>query len=159
MKVYVDLDGVLAAFDQEYARLTGLHWYAQHDLTKEEKWALLYPFPDFFLNLPWTPGAKQMWDYLQPFEPSILSAASSHMPQSRGHKFQWCERELGLVGDRVIIVDNGIEKQHYCTPGDVLVDDFDLNIIQWEKKGGIGVRFTDAHKALHELQQITVREQ
>lgn len=52
------MDGVLAAFDQDYERRTGAKWDHRATWTKEKKWAMLKEHPFFFRDLPWMKGAR-----------------------------------------------------------------------------------------------------
>jgi 5'-nucleotidase len=153
-KIYVDLDGVLADFDGYYTKLTGIGWDQKEQISNDEKWAALAPHPNFFRDLPWIKDAKRLWNFVKDFDTSILSAASSHFPQSKPQKIEWCQRELGLVGDRVIIVDRKREKVPYAKPGSILIDDSQINIDRWNAAGGRGILFWDAITAIRELQQI-----
>ena len=61
--LYFDLDGVLVDFSNTFTRLTGKHYEHDPNMTneqKDEKWALLNDHPNFFLDLPWIPGAQLM---------------------------------------------------------------------------------------------------
>lgn len=154
-EINVDMDGVLTDFDGYYTQLTGCGWPHMMPADKEEKWAALKPFPNFFLDMPWYPGSKDLWNFLVPFQPRILSAASNHVPQSADQKKQWCKRELDLEGDdRVRIVSRKREKVPYAKPGAILIDDSPINIRRWDEAGGMGILFTNVSSTLHELQVI-----
>jgi 5'(3')-deoxyribonucleotidase len=161
--IYFDMDGVLCDFDGEYERLVGNAWgeksiHSRSDrlraLTEEEKnekWALLNPYPNFFLNLPWFPGSKEMLERVRAKvgdeHVGILSAASHHIPQSIEQKHQWLERETPwiLPANRLIVRRKRDKIQHaFCN---MLVDDFDVNTDKWSKAGGMAVLFENAVQA------------
>ena len=47
------------------------------------------------------------------------------------------------------------DKEKFCTGSqDILVDDYEINIEEWTKKGGTGVLFKDAESAEKQLNDI-----
>ena len=86
-RVLFDMDGVLAAFDEDYARRTGATWDHRATWTKAQKWEMLKEHPFFFRDLPWKKGAKAMFQFVQyapnnEYIPGIMSAMSTHIPES-----------------------------------------------------------------------------
>ena len=77
----------------------------------------------------------------------ILSAASHHIPQSIDQKHQWLERETPwiLPANRLVVRRKRDKTLH--ANSNILVDDFDVNINNWVKAGGIGVLFLNAEQA------------
>ena len=98
MIVWFDMDGVLANFDGEYVRLTGCPpWYQDPNSTADQKWERINNFPNFFRDLPWMDGARAMWNFVhfsRVGTSAILSAASSHVRQSKYQKLEWLGREV-----------------------------------------------------------------
>ena len=170
MIVWFDMDGVLADFDGHYMKLTGRPtWYGDAEKTHDEKWNLIMQHPTFFKDLPWVPGARMMYafvEYSKKATAAILSAASGHIKESAEHKYIWLANEIPTLFDpnaglelvpriegTVQIVAHKRDKAAFAKPGDILVDDFDANIDAWRKAGGIGIRFRDAIQAITELQE------
>jgi 5'(3')-deoxyribonucleotidase len=95
-----DLDGVLADFDGEFKRISGLDWgnFSDNtpvDLSKTKKWALIKAQPSFFGILPWVLGAKILWEHINTIcSTFILSAASENVPSSKQEKIDWCKEQL-----------------------------------------------------------------
>lgn len=118
--IYFDMDAVLCDFDGSYEELVG-SWgdkaianrserlRSLSEEEKNEKWAALDPYPNFFLNLPWIKGSKDMLlrvrDKVGVDHIGICSAASHHIPQSTEQKQQWLERETPwiLPANRLIV--------------------------------------------------------
>jgi 5'(3')-deoxyribonucleotidase len=151
MAIYVDLDGVLADFDTHYTACAGVPWKIAENLTKEqkdEKWAAVNSAETFFLDLPLMPGALDLWKFIAPLRPKILSAASRRVPNCRAQKITWCMKHLGIDDEDIIIVAHRSEKKNFCQPGDILIDDRMELIEQWNAAGGIGVLFVNAGDAM-----------
>lgn len=164
--IFVDMDGVLFDFDRHYTALTGiqLDWkdFNSRKVNSEPRagarrqkwWEALEPHPTFYRDLPLMPGALDLWAYLQPYEPCILSAESSHIPQSRQQKIESCAEHLQLTSDRVIIVADRVDKPRYCHPGDLLLDDQFRNIDDWNIEGGYGILFRSAEQAIADVRKV-----
>ena len=106
---------------------------------------------NWWANLGWTKDGKKLWNSIQKYNPIILSSPVG--PNSTKGKKIWCENNLGLIGDRVIIVDDkGIETDNLP----ILIDDRLKSISQIEKVGGIGILHTTGQyqKTLENLNDI-----
>jgi 5'(3')-deoxyribonucleotidase len=131
--VFVDMDGVLADFDGQVDALGRF--------IKE---------PNFFLHLAPLPFARILNKQLAEDEEAreithILSASPNHMGDQA--KRDWLKIYIpNLKEENIIIVRGGIgnkaavEKAKYAK-GNILIDDYTANLIHWESKGGIGIKF------------------
>ena len=153
--IYVDLDMVLVDFEKGFKAISdgvGREEYLEmygHDTL----WALVNTGGvAFWDNLDWMPDGKRLWAYLAPMEPQILSSCSTRNTGKTAiaGKKSWCARELG-PNVVVNLSRSSKDKQNYCSPGDILVDDLKRNIDEWEAKGGIGVHHTDASSSIEKL--------
>lgn len=147
-EVYVDMDGVLADFFGEWARLAGV---PDHRDIKdpESALALVRNAEDFWLNLPKTSHADRLLDMVISAAGSykILSTPLADDARSGPHKIQWVKQNLqGRLPEKVILSHN---KAQYATQPDgtpnILIDDYGVNIRRWEAAGGIGFKHKD-HK-------------
>ncbi|MCD8286046.1 MAG: hypothetical protein LUD50_02315, partial [Clostridia bacterium] len=133
MKVYFDLDNVLAAFQKGGHDLCGITIQDQAHQTKEDEesmWAALRDCPHFYDRLEMMPGAKELWDYaysvLGPECCQILSAVPKEkhgILTATEDKISWCRR---MLAPEVVvhIVHSKQEKKEYCTGADcILIDD------------------------------------
>jgi len=154
--VYVDMDGVLCDFFGA--------WYAilkEKGEIKEarEDWVKIKAYlqnindrekldrdieeyggaEKFFADLPQLPGGKKIIRFLRdhdiPF--AILSSPlGSDVKGSIAGKTKWLEAH-GLGNVKAIFEH---DKYKYAKKGDILVDDYGVNIAKWKNAGGIGIQ-------------------
>jgi tRNA nucleotidyltransferase (CCA-adding enzyme) len=160
-EIYVDMDGVLADFFGEWARLMKVDHFTKIDKEHEIGDALqrIRDTDDFWLRLPVLPQAKELLTLIKNIkgEYNICSTPLADDPNSEKHKRTWVEKNLSFFPPKnVYITDNKPQfaKNADGTPN-ILVDDFGKNVSQWEAAGGIGFKYKD-HKferTAKELQQ------
>ncbi len=155
-EVYVDMDGVLADFFGEWAKLAGVPSFRDIQ-DPENALALVRDTEDFWLNLPKTSNADQLLDTILGVWGSykILSTPLAGDPNSGPHKQQWIKQNLqGRLPSKVILSHN---KSQWATQPDgtpnILIDDYGVNIRAWEAAGGIGIKHKD-HKFQRTMQNI-----
>ena len=148
MKIYVDLDGVLADFSG-YLLTQGLD---VEEATPKEMWKKVNSIPDFYLNLPWDKYGKILWSFVKPYNPTILTGLATSTENSTEHKKAWCARELGPEVPVIVCLKK--EKKNYASPDSILIDDNRQNIKEWIVAGGIGI----CHYGLREGTKETVSE-
>jgi hypothetical protein len=81
----------------------------------------------------------------------ILSSADHLDPMSMQGKYAWCQKNLGLSRDRVILVPRSPDKAKYAGPNAILIDDFWTNVNTWKEHGGLGVLYRGASTAVGEV--------
>jgi hypothetical protein len=148
-KFYLDMDGVLCNFDKKRIEL-GITSYD----FGPEGWEILDKIPHLFYHLEPMPDAFELWEYLKPLNPTILTAIpkKAQLEHAASDKRLWIAKHLG--GDVPVITCYGEEKQNYADREAVLIDDFGRNIGQWIKRGGIGVLHTDTRTTLQILNEL-----
>lgn len=153
-RIYFDLDGVLADFRRGIAVLAGTD--EQHD---DEMWEAVSKVDSFYARLDPLPGALEMFAEAQLLFPGsceILSAPPKPkrgVPDAEKDKREWCERHLG-TGVPVNIAFSE-DKHLYCGgASDVLVDDRESNIADWEAAGGTGILHISPEETLQELRRL-----
>lgn len=147
-EIFVDMDGVLADFFGDWARLAGVSDY-RNITDPESALALVRDAEDFWLNLPKTQHADKLLDLVISAAGSykILSTPLADDPRSGPHKLEWVKQNLqGRLPAEVILSHN--KEQHATQPDgtpNILIDDYGVNIRKWEAAGGIGFKHKD-HK-------------
>lgn len=156
--IFCDMDGVLVDFDKGYEDLTGIstsHANAQGrdgfwDLFKrslEEKGMSEY---EYWANLEWQPGGKELWNYIKKYTPYILTAPSLN-PESREAKSDWVTR---LDGMKKIYFKPAKFKSDFSGKNRILIDDRKDTIDRWNAAGGIGILHTSAEDTIKQLQNL-----
>jgi hypothetical protein len=164
VKVYLDMDGVLAdfatpagefwgvRFDKEYVKLDGAAWKK-----------LQRAWPTFWMDLEYMPYALELWRALQPWHPSLLTALPESWPSGATGKLVWAKRMLPKFGyhpEQTFHCVMRRDKQKYAmTKGqpNALIDDTKKNIQEWEAAGGIGIFYTPSALMIQQVVQ-TLRQ-
>ena len=166
--IYVDMDGVLADFFGDWAKLMGKdHWTKIDDIMPALQ--KIRDTEDFWLNLPLTDNAKNLLALIKDVkgEYNILSSPLPDDPNSEPHKREWIKKNLNFFLPKQVIITH--DKAKYATTEDgtpnILIDDYGQNIQKWESAGGVGFKHKDhkferTAKAIkqHMLQPVEERE-
>ena len=150
-EIYVDMDGVLADFFGEWAKLMNVDHFTQinkkHDI--DDALQKIRDTEEFWLNLPLLPQATQLLSLIKKVKGSynICSSPLADDPKSEPHKREWIKRNLDFFPPKNIYITHN--KPNYAknldgTPN-ILIDDYGVNINAWEDAGGIGFKYKD-HK-------------
>ena len=145
-EIYVDMDGVLADFFGEWAKLIGVNNWKQIqnvdaalDKVREQD--------DFWTNLPMTSNATALLNAIKKFKGkyNILSAPLPNDPKSAPGKQEWIKKNLASFPPAKVILDH--DKAKYAKQSDgtpnALIDDYGENIKKWEAAGGVGIKHKD----------------
>jgi 5'(3')-deoxyribonucleotidase len=125
-KIYFDLDGVFADFDNEPNAL--------------ERFAIEKGFFKNLKQLPLLDTVKKLIDRqeLDINKLYILSASPTKIADS--DKIKWLENNLPQIKkENIILVRSGLDKAKYAK-GNLLIDDYSNNLIEWERCGGFGLK-------------------
>jgi len=108
---------------------------------------------DYWANLPPQKDCDELWSFLKPYSPIILSATMGNPDIAQG-KVKWCKKNLGINKDRVFPVAHSRDKKDYASARSILIDDLPKNIKQFKEMGGIGVLHTDAQSTIKKLKKL-----
>jgi 5'(3')-deoxyribonucleotidase len=159
--IFCDLDRVLVDFDKGYQSLTGLSTKHSDVQNSEDFWDL---FNDklkeknkteywFWSTLPMMSDGLELWNYIKPTNPYILTAPSRN-PESKEGKLKWFQDNLGYV--RKMIFSPSYKKKLYAKPFNILIDDMKDNINGWNENRGIGIYHQSTLKTIKELKQLGI---
>lgn len=152
MEVYLDMDGVLADFFHEYAKLAGVpaNKYGKHDYrsippAKADPTLDKMVGTDFFARLPKFPSTDKLVNIVVDAAGSYNICSSPLRGDHEGsakYKGAWIKKHLNPQPQHVYITPN---KAKYAKNADgmpnVLIDDRGSNISAWEAAGGIGIKY------------------
>ena len=163
MKIYFDMDGVLADFNRGVIEL--LHMQPQDQENEDEEytnklWTAVRNTEHFYDRLEMMPGAKKLFDYAMEISESNCEILTGIPKPKRGvetageDKIKWVKRLLSP--DIKVNIVYKEEKKNFCTGKDcILVDDLAANINEWTAAGGTGILYKDAAQTIKLLSEIT----
>ena len=105
-------------------------------------YSLVHDDEDFWANLPWQPGGKQLWSYIRQFDPDILTSPmdKAGKTESLSGKLTWVEKNLGLDVNKVNFAH---DKYKFAVSPEgkpnILIDDFKTKVEPFTDAGGIGI--------------------
>lgn len=168
--LYLDLDGVLADFDQALKNADveineaihdPEHLWSPDDKARDQIIKAKMRETGFWTGIPKMKDADILWTFCQQFRPTVLTAKPYKEGESKTvaeEKFDWVNNNLGPLPRERFICCLRSEKQnfigHVPHPKQILVDDHPDNCSDWEKAGGIAVLHKDASTTIEELKRI-----
>ena len=152
-EIYCDLDEVLVDFMRGANAAVGGNFVK---MDKDERWNKVNQTKGFWSNLGWKPNAKRLHSFIMKYNPHVLSAYTGRDPTSKVGKMKWLKKNANFKRGNIHLVLRS-QKKDFATTDDkpnILIDDYDKNIREWEAKGGIGIHHTDVGKTISELKRL-----
>ena len=147
--IFCDMDGVIVNFDEGIKKICGAY---PKDLTRPQMWNKVIDTPNYWVDLEQLPHAKDLISYLRPHGFKILTGLPVHgYDKAAREKVLWIKKHFG--DDIEVICCLTKDKSTYCKKGDVLIDDRQQTITDWQKAGGIGICHTSWESTLAELKK------
>jgi len=146
-EMYLDMDGVLADFFTEYAKLAGVENGSYRDIppAKTDPTLNMMIGTDFFARLPKFPTADSLVGMVVKLFGHYNICSSplrGDFKNSEVQKTVWINKHLSPQPKDIVITPN---KPKYATQPDgtpnFLIDDRGDNISKWEAAGGIGIKY------------------
>ena len=153
-EIYCDLDEVLVDFLRGADAVVGGNFA---NMGKDERWNKVNQTKGFWSNLGWKPNARRLYDFIIKYDAHVLSAFTSRDPTSKVGKTKWLKKNTKFKRGNVHLVLRSQKKSYAKTKEEkpnVLIDDYDKNIKEWENAGGIGIHHTDVGKTIGELKRL-----
>ena len=162
VRIYFDMDGVLANFDRGVKDLCGMEPRDQNSKQDPEAddrmWAAIREVGHFYDKLELMPGAKEMFDRIYGKYGDRCEILTGIPKPKRGiltaeeDKKNWMKR---MLSDRIKVnIVFREQKPKFCEGKHcVLIDDLKGNVEFWEEKGGTGILHESAEKTLAELEK------
>jgi hypothetical protein len=154
-KIYCDMDGVLTDFDSRFEYFGGMSPKEYESKYGTKKfWELIDNEVGvrFWVGMSWMPDGKEFWNFIKPYNPTILSAPS-RQNESRLGKRLWIKNNL--PGTKLILA-SAENKPNYSEENHILIDDRKDTIEKWIAKGGIGIYHTSAKSSIDQLKDLNL---
>ena len=151
-KIFLDMDGVLADFFHEYAKLAGTpadeagrHDY--HNIPVDLREPMLDKMigTDFFYRLPVFPSADGLIQMVLGYTP-VYNICSSPLRGDQANcekwKCAWIKKNLSPQPAEVVIT--GMKESHAINADgspNILIDDRGQVLERWRGRGGIGIKY------------------
>ena len=151
--IYCDLDEVLVDFMRGADAAVGGNFVK---MDADERWNRINQTKGFWSNLGWKPNAKRLHDFIMRYNPHVLSAYTGRDPTSKVGKMKWLKKNASFKRANIHLVLRS-QKKSYATTDEkpnVLIDDYDKNIREWQAAGGIGIHHTNVGKTISELKRL-----
>lgn len=153
MKIYFDMDGVLADFQGHFKKHYP-HIEDPWDLGDDEFWPMVKAIPNFWEDLPMMPNAKELFQFAKENHTiEILSSPSSHDDRSFDGKIKWVRKHLG-DDIRVNLVTRKYKQLFAQDKRCVLIDDIKKTCDEFKQKG-LSIHYLNAKQALSDLKSIS----
>ena len=161
--IYLDMDGVVADFDQRFIDLSGmLPKEYEEKFGRKEFWNFIDEKNKlkFWVGIPEISDAKQLVDYITPHGFQMLTAPSIKKQSYLG-KMLWIKNHVGsLFSFKPYINFKKAKNKHNVksnlTPNDILIDDREDTIDRWNAAGGTGIHHTSASSTINKLKKIGI---
>lgn len=151
--IYCDMDGVITDFDGRFEKFADIHPKKYEDSFGTDKF---WKFIDnkvgikFWANMEWVGDGKELWRYIKKYKPILLSSPSQNNNSKLGKKL-WVKNNLP---NTELILAERENKQNYADRSNILIDDNEKTIQEWESKGGLGILHKSAPQTIKILQKL-----
>lgn len=170
-QIYCDMDGVLTNFEKRFVdmlRKEGPKYYSK-DIIKQvsrpkhfeaikgtdEFWNFIdnYTGVDFWSGMEWMPNGRELWNFLAPHRPIILTSPSRQQTSRLGKKL-WVKEHITPTPP--VIFRFGKAKADFANPKSILIDDKPSNLEAFAAKGGIALEVKDGEiqSVIHKLKEL-----
>ena len=158
--LYLDMDGVVADFDEYANRTLGVP--PSEGIYPDDIWRKLAENPRIYRDLKKTPYADHLVDVcralceVKGWELKFLTAVpkGNDVPWAFYDKMTWA---LFFFPDiPVMFGPYSKDKHRHCCTGDILIDDRRSNIDEWQSAGGMGILHTSFEKTKLNLDAWTM---
>ena len=160
-KVYLDMDGVLADFDQRFRDLSGMPPKDfENKYGKKAFWDLIDEENKikFWVGIPTMPGAADLVDAVKDYNYELLTSPSAKKQSYLG-KILWVKNHTGDVfPSKPRINFKKAKEKHLVKPQlektDILIDDREDTIGRWNTAGGTGIVYKNISQVLNDLGKL-----
>lgn len=169
-QIYCDMDGVLTDFEKRFITLLqkeGPKYYSREVISQvtrpkhfeklegiEEFWKFIdqHIGLEFWSDMPWMPNGKDLWNFIAPYSPKILTSPSRENTSRLGKRL-WVRNNITPSPE--VLFRYGAAKADFANQQAILIDDRPQNLQAFANKGGISIECKDGNIQLviQELKQ------
>lgn len=160
-KIYFDLDGVLADFDNGVKSICEIDCKAKTNEDDDKMWIAIRETSHFYRNLDMIDGMLDLFNLLYEKYQDKVEILTGIPKSKRGiitaseDKIEWCHEFLNSNLKVNIVYKE--DKPNYCISENcILIDDTEPNITAWKEVKGIGILFTDALTCKVKLNELGI---
>lgn len=156
--LFVDLDGVLADLTSYVEKLLGIEIKTQSDgnwHNDDEIWDEIRSRdgePNFQHLQPMA-DAMELWNFIKPYKPHILTATGYPADVNAKKKRAWVAKHLSGYGD-VHTVEKSHLKAQFAAPTHLLIDDRTKSVRPWKQAGGVAILHKSASRTIAKLKEL-----
>jgi len=151
-RIFLDMDGVLVDFDQQFKDLTGMmprEFEAKY--STEEFWEKIDGAGvGFWRGMKWMPGGEELYKRAAQHDHFLLSSPSRSEISKIGKRL-W---RRDKTPNTKLYLARSYNKRKFAAPNHILIDDREDNIQQWKDAGGIGILYKSADQVNKELDKL-----
>ena len=151
-KIFLDMDGVLVDFDQQFKELTGMMPREfESKYSSDEFWRKIDGAGvGFWRGMKWMPGGEALYNRAAQYDHALLSSPSRSEVSKIGKRL-W---RRDKTPNTKLILARSYNKRKYAAPNHILIDDRADNIQQWRDAGGIGILYKSPEQVNAELDKL-----
>ena len=161
-KIFLDMDGVLVNFDQQFKdiiRLPGKNYprtgmYPKEfklNHTIEEFWeAIDSAGVGFWRGMKWMPGGEALYNRAAKHDHVLLSSPSRSETSKKGKRL-W---RRDKTPNTKLYLARSYNKRKFAAPNHILIDDREDTIGRWNTAGGTGIVYKSIGQVLNDLKKL-----
>ena len=159
-KVYLDMDGVLADFDQRFKDISGM---APREFESKYGSKAFWNLIDednkisFWVGIKPMPGAAELVNAVKKYNYELLTSPSAKKQSYLG-KILWVRNHSDILGGKPRINFKRAKEKHEVKPElsktDILIDDREDTIGRWNAAGGTGIVYKNIGQVLSDLKKL-----
>jgi hypothetical protein len=156
--IYCDMDGVLTNFEKRFVdtlRKEGPKYYSKETIAQvtrpkhfeaiegaTEFWKFIdqYIGISFWSDMEWMPNGQELWAFIQPYQPVILTSPSRDNTSRLGKRL-WIKNHITPAPP--VEFRFGTGKADFANENAILIDDRPSNLAAFAAKGGIALEVKD----------------
>lgn len=170
-QIYCDMDGVLTDFEKRFVdmlRQEGPKYYSKEVINQvtrpkhfeklegeKEFWNFIdnHVGLEFWSDMEWMPNGRQLWNFIAPYNPVILTSPSRQNTSRLGKRI-WVKNHLSPAPP--VEFRFGEAKSDFANEKAILIDDKPSNLEAFAAKGGIALEVKDGEiqSVINALRQL-----